>query len=199
MLPDYPDAKAKLMQILIEQMRQENKRELGFIGEIPRSIMFEGDRSLIKRSDGTNQEIKLETISSEILFTPEEIKTANPDDLFNKMNGAAKEMAKKQKNMVFDTIERESSAIGNVVDGKGRPFSVDMFLEALEKMEIHFDPVTKQPSIPSPVMHPDMVEKAKEELGKIDTDPVYKKRFEEVIEKKRGDWLVRESNRKLVG
>ena len=199
MLPDYPEAKNKLKIRLLKEIQETQARESGFIGKIPRSTVFEGDHSVIVRDDGTIQETNFKEIAATMTFTKEELSAATPEDLRIKMKVAAQDMAQKQTEMAFEVMNTEISKVGNSVDGKGRPFSIDLFFEAYEKIQIDFDPITQLPRLPTFVAHPDIVEKMAEELKKLEGDPGCKKKFEDLIAIKKGEWLVRENNRKLVG
>jgi hypothetical protein len=86
---------------------------------------------------------------------------------------------------------------GNVISGKGKPFTFDHFLEALEKMLIDFDE-DGNPFMPSILISPEDWERIKSDFPKWDTDPENKKKIQSIINKKRDEWYDRESHRKLV-
>ncbi len=110
----------------------------------------------------------------------------------------AKEMAHEQKRYFFEAMNKIIDAAGNSLDAKGARFSIKLFLEGLDKIDLDFnaDGTAKFPTL---ILHPDMHDLALEELKKLDDDSQIKKEFEEIIQKKRSEWLARENNRQLVG
>jgi hypothetical protein len=54
------------------------------------------------------------------------------------------------------------------------------------------------PIYPTLILSPDLYEKVKSELQRWSSDPKVIARQKEIIDKKRKEWLDRESNRKLV-
>ena len=198
MLPDYPDLKAKLMHKLVDEMRENATQAMGFFSRIPRIKVFEGDRLRIKREDLSVQEAFLEKKTASMTFTEEELNTANPALIKNKMESVAQEIAEERSKSFIQTIDQEISAVGNVVNAPGQPFSIELFFELFEKMYIEFDHTTGKPYFPTIVADRRTIETSKKELAKLASEP-YEKRFKELLEKKKGEWLARESNRKLVG
>ena len=72
-----------------------------------------------------------------------------------------------------------------------------MILDAIEKMEIDFDE-KGTPIMPEIHVSPDVMEKLRTQ--KLDPKEIVEieKRRKQIIEKKRKEWIDRESNRKLV-
>lgn len=198
MLPDYPFLKAKIRERLMRQMDEQRYAAMGIMGEVPRSIIFEGSKSLVVRDDGSIQEVEYKLASSQLSLSKEELESASPEDIMGKLSETAEDLASQQSKAAFKTMNEEIDKVGNTVDGKGKQL-IDVYLEAIEKVFIDFDRETSKPRLPTFVMHPDLMEKATKELQKIETDPHYKNIFEKLIEKKREEWNARESNRKLVG
>jgi hypothetical protein len=83
------------------------------------------------------------------------------------------------------------------VNGKGQPFTFELFLETLEKISIDFDD-QGNPYLPTVVVSPELGAKLKSKLPEWEANPDYDKRFKELIERKRKEWNDRESHRKLV-
>jgi len=95
-------------------------------------------------------------------------------------------------------LEKVTERTGNVVKGeKGEGITPKLILDAIEKMEIGFDE-KGNPIMPVLVMSPQDFEKIKAEQKAWESDGELEKRRREIIEKKRKEWIDRESNRKLV-
>lgn len=199
MLPDYPEIKEKIANLLSDRLRRSMAEKLGFLGQIPKSIIQEGNRHVLIRDDGTTQETPYQKVSSSISITHDEMHSMETNVLFDKIDSAASELASQQAMMTFKTIDNEVSQAGNSVDANGAPFTAELFLNGLEKIQLDFDWVTQRPMLPSLVAHPSNMEKMKLELSRLDEDPTCRSRFESIIAKKKDEWIARESNRKLVG
>jgi hypothetical protein len=106
-------------------------------------------------------------------------------------------MKKQQAQLFFTKIEEATEKTGNIVDGKGKPFSPEFFLEALDKILIEFDD-QGQPYLPTMFVSPELGNRIKDKLPEWESDPNHKKQFDELINKKRAEWNDRESHRKLV-
>lgn len=90
---------------------------------------------------------------------------------------------------IYQHISDICDATGNVVSGTDRP-TWDAMLEALETISITFDE-DGNPSLPSVVMHPDTAAK----LG--DPPAGYEARSNEIIVRKRDEWLAGRRTRRL--
>lgn len=90
----------------------------------------------------------------------------------------------------FKFMERVTTESGQVVDGRGQPLSHDLILDVLEKLAIDFD-AHGSPEMPTIVAHPDSIKS----LG--EPTPAQLKRRDEIIERKRREFLARRRVRKL--
>ena len=138
----------------------------------------------------------------EEIAAPVEIKFSEVPELvgerlIRKVDALADEMARQTSQLGYRKIDELSSAAGTAVDGKGRPFSQEMFLKALESMEIDFDergnPKTEIHA------HPDMVKVMVKRGAEWERDTNFQRRYRDLMQRKREAWRARESNRKLVG
>lgn len=93
---------------------------------------------------------------------------------------------------VFDFLSEVCEASGQVVDGKGQPYSFDLFLELLEKIEITFED-DGTPNMPTMVVNPKM----REVIEKNPPTKEQEKKMEELINKKRNDFFAKKRTRRL--
>lgn len=198
MLPDYPTVKRKLATKMQDQLKQEFAQRLGFLNGIDRSIVFEGSRSKIVREDGSVQESDFQEISTALSISTKELESLTPEQMRVKIENAADELAQKQSSLAFETIRKEVEKVGNSFDAKGQPFTAELFLDGLENIEMDFDPVSNKPRLPTLVANPVNIPRMQQELKRLDDDPECRRRFKEIIDRKRSDWVARESSRKLV-
>ena len=99
--------------------------------------------------------------------------------------------------MIYATISEVTDKAGTTIQARGR-FDADLFLEAMETIEIDFDP-DGSPRFPSLHIHPSSSKDVHRVREEFEASPRLQKRMEEVLEQQRAAWLAREGRRKLVG
>ena len=160
-------------------------------------IVHEGTKTVMKVGD-TLQEDSLFEASAEY-----EIKLDRfPTFSFKDFNDCAREvgtkfLSQKKKNL-FETLDRVTHETGNVVDGGGKPLDHEVLFEALDAIQINFDEHGK-PEMPSLVVHPDVMPRLEKLSKEAEESPILKKRHEDLMSRKREEFLEREADRKLVG
>jgi len=102
------------------------------------------------------------------------------DRLIETLVDGAKEMKSQMTRRAFARMDEIAEENGMVVDARGRPFSADLFVEMLEKIEIKFDE-SGNAVMPSLVVHPSMMDKMR---AALETDEA-KEKIEAVIAKKK--------------
>lgn len=110
----------------------------------------------------------------------EALEAGDADRLIETLVGAAKEMKSEMTRRTFARMDEIAEEHGMTVDARGRPFSADLFVEMLEKIDIEFDESGKA-IMPSVVVHPSNMEKLR---AALDTDDA-KERIAAVIAKKK--------------
>ncbi len=198
MLPDFLKTKEKLKKMIHSEIKKGQLLHLGPLANAPVSRMFEGNQSIIVREDGTPADMSPKQMTSELVINLADIEEMTHEMLLDKINAMAKELAEKQAKLSYEAISKAAEEVGNVVDADGETFSIDMFLEALEKIDRDFDK-TGNPSELTWSVSPALFPLIAKVIEQAKTDPEINRRFEALIERKREEWRVRESNRKLVG
>ena len=198
MLPDFLKTKEKIQKLRAFTMEKILSSHIRPFDRVPTSIIFEGNRTVVVREDGSVEEGNLVGHSVEIQFELAEAQELTPEMFHERANRAAIEMAGKMKKSAYEQIERSAEEVGNVISAGGKPFSIDMYFEMLEKIEIDFDEAGN-PSLPMCAVSPKLWPSVAKIISKAKDDPENDRRFKEIIEQKREEWRVRESNRKLVG
>jgi hypothetical protein len=132
-------------------------------------------------------------IQSSVVFQFDDIRSCNLDALAEQVNKSAEERLSQVMPHFFDVFHRTSDAAGTAMDAGGRPFSFELFLEGLERIEIQFDREGK-PILPTLVVHPSMAEKLR---SMPPTTPEQQKAMDALIERKRTEFNARRRHRKL--
>ena len=198
MFPDFLKTKEKLQTMLYYEMMKAHLTHLEPLADLPVSIIFEGNKTVIIREDGSSEEKNREEIAAELQVKFEEVEKMSHEMVLDKINSVTEEMAGKFKKSFYEGLKKLSDETGNVVSADGKPFSMDLFFEALEKIDIDFDEAGN-PSGLAFVAGPKLFPSIAKTISQAEADTENDRRYEAIIERKRAEWRVRESNRKLVG
>ena len=128
-----------------------------------------------------------------VVFQWDDIRTCNLEALAEQVNNAAEERLAQVMPHFYDVFHRTCDAAGTGADAGGRPFSFELYLEGLERMELQFDREGK-PEMPTLIVAPSMAEHLRS-LPPI--TPAQQKALDELIERKRTEFNARRRHRKL--
>src|SRR5207302_5193392 len=103
----------------------------------------------------------------------------------------------KQKKMTFEEINKAVKSVGNEVSLSGPP-SAEGMLKLFEKLWIEFQDDGKHVPL-TLVCSPEAQPQFQKAFQQLELDPQIRKRFEELMRRKKDEWRERESARKLVG
>jgi hypothetical protein len=198
MLPDFPIIKEKLKKLSNAQFKAAMLAYLGPFSDIPRSMVFEGDELIIVREDGSIESTPLTEMKVERQIDLTQVERMTPDIVRQHIDSAAKEMAIQQSKVLLEDLNKSIRKTGNLIDVGRRPFSIEVFFKALERIWIDFDG-NGNPIMPTIVAGDKTSEAVAKVLREAESDPQCRARLKEIIEIKRMQWRDREANRKLVG
>lgn len=196
MLPDFPKIKEKFREGINQYLKGLVRQEPLFsqMKEVP---VFEGNRMASRTENGILDQSSYEEISGEYSISRQDVIAKGPWAFIENIHKVAEEIKKQRAGLFFRKLEQVTDKTGNIINGKGQPFTFDLFIKSLEKVQIDFDDEEK-PYLPAFVFAPEMAAQVKQKLPEWFANAEYKKRFDELIERKREEWRDRESNRKLV-
>ena len=146
---------------------------------------------------GDTEESDYELFSGALEVNHQDLIERGPIALVEGLKKLAEDLSSQQSKMVFERLDQITDRTGNVVDAEGQAINPDLILQSLEKIEIDFSE-DGQPRLPTLVVSPEHYERLKEKMLEWEKDEHYKRRFDELIERKRQEWRDRESHRKLV-
>lgn len=196
MLPDFPKIKKKHVEAMNKLLKEALQDPL--FSDIREEHHFEGTGMSYKTVDGEAHETDYHAVaSSEFLVRREDVIAKGAMAYVENIRSAAEEMKKQKAQYLFEKIKEATDKTGNVVDGKGRPFSFELFVESIKKIWIEFDE-KGNPHMTTMVVPPEIGEKLRVLLPEWEKNLEYKKIMEEIMEAKRKEWNDRESHRKLV-
>jgi len=132
-------------------------------------------------------------IESKVVIKWDDIRSCNLEALAQQVDAIADERLSIVMPHFFKVFEKTCNAAGTGTDAEGKPFSFEMYLAALEKIELRFDRDSR-PILPTLVVHPDMAKQiaslpppTEEQLGA----------YNDLIERKRKEFNARRRDRKL--
>lgn len=196
MLPDFPNAKRAIRKAQEVFFEGRQKELLGpYFSEVPKRMMPEGNSLKQVYSTEMEHQTTLKPIVTNFNYTIDEILT-NPWIIFDRIAESAEAFVNQQMQLTFESLNAVLEKIGNVVK-TGGDFTIDNYLEALEKVEIPFDE-NDQPRLPQLLAGPQMIDKMIASMKEHENDIVRQGRMQQIIETKRKAWHDRKNSRKLV-
>jgi hypothetical protein len=198
MLPDLISLKTEFQETLDEQLRARANKKMGIFGQIPRVFVHEGNRLVNIRGDGSVHESEFKEASAEFEIMRSAVPDLTPHKRSEIINGMADEMARKVSQGMFQSLNATLEEAGQTVDNKGKPLSVEVFFQTLEKMDLEFDKNGDVTGL-SLVIHPEMAPKLELLDQEFQRDPELQRRHRDLLNRKRTAWRARETARKLVG
>lgn len=201
MIVDFPSIKSKLDASLNIFLRREVKKNMTFFSTIGKHLIHEGKKHAYETMQHTRKDMDFKKAEVEFTVTKEERETITLEGVLQKVSKSAEEMAAQMERDMFATLHREIDEAGQSVDEKGKPFTHETLLKAMEMLDVDFkDDDRKQPQMPSLVMHPDMAKKVFEQDAKLSDEErkAFEARKEALLDKKYQEFLDREAHRKLV-
>lgn len=198
MLPDYRDFKTELAELLQQFMRQRVAAHSPFIGQIPKSRAFEGNRMAIHRSSGDTSSNDYKHLSVAHSVPVAEAENMTLMDVLRHLDEIAAKMAKEVSVLAFKRMDEELEAAGQVFDAKGEGMSGSTLLKVMEGIEMSFDADGRHRTL-SLLIPPQKAAATTAALRALEEDPEIREKYNALIEKKREEWRVREASRRLVG
>ena len=191
MLPDFPRSKEMLQNYLYNYWQRQNRDYLGALKEARSYRHHEGQRWLMERTDGSVSESEYQEVSSIITIRNDEIPSLTFAKVLEKIDAFAQDMTRQQRQLFHQALTEVIAENGREPTGTVE-FTQDAFLNALESMWVDFDEHGHHSLVVE--LSPELAEKAKS----WQQDAEFLARFDSIIERKREEWRVRVSHRKLV-
>lgn len=186
-LPDYDLACAQVISRLTKDIARASDPVLSQIKTVP----MEGTvASVVETRNEIALDLPAEQIGFELGVTADEVRHGDFEALQMKLVEAADGYAEQLAKMLFGSIDKVTTATGNTIDAKGGPFTFEMFYKMLDMVEWSLDE-NDELSIPSIVMHPDMVPKLPKQTAQ------QMRMVEELKARKLEELLARRRSRRL--
>jgi hypothetical protein len=198
MLPEFPLLKEAFTRAAIRLLAERVKMHQGIVGTVNRARMFEGRQNIIVRPNGSEDAIAMNEGRAELRIPLDELAEVGLQQLMNRLDEIAKDIARQQSEHFFATLSEGSKKAGTTIDAEGKPLTPDLFLKMIETIWIDFSS-DGTPKMPTMVISPSNQEGVRAMIHQMENSPDLKRRFDEIMVKKREEWNAREADRILVG
>ena len=195
MLPDFPAQKRHFASIIGDTIRGRLQKD-PLISMIHIHHMHEGSAVHVQ-SPSFEDNVEMEQVGFEGEVAHEDLIREGPSIYIRQALAAAEKFIEAHHQMLFEKVNQVTEQTGNVTDARGKSFSPEMLLEALERIELDFDDAGNA-KMPTMVMHPKLLESIRDKIPEWEQDPKYLERRSEIIERKRKDWIDRQNRRVLA-
>jgi hypothetical protein len=176
---------------------QARSRRRGILNQIASHIIHEGTSNTINRGPSETEPTKMVEAGAETNIGFDEIESVDANYILNKANELADQFERHFSTHLFETMDDVTKKTGLRYDGGGRPLTNDALIEALSQMNMDFDKSGKADI--SIVTSPAMAATFPKLEAEMDKDPALRKRWDDMMEKKRDEFRTREVNRNLAG
>lgn len=196
MLPDFPKLRAEVHEQILTALRRRIDNIDPILSKVRRFTQHEGRSMRYERIDAPPAESGPEEITAPFQVLLSDVPDLVGRKLHDKLEEMAQELAKQQAKMFFRRVAETCDEVGNSIHANGQPLTAERILEMLERVQMNFGPDGKPTG--EFVIHPDMAPAVKKAGEELERDPELKRRHDEIVRRKREEWVARESNRKLV-
>lgn len=174
-----------------------NRSRGGALEATTQTIIHEGARWRIVRPDGSISESELKE-ASHFVTIPQE--SAGAVDFAESIRMATEVADSFQKSASQDLLKALDDGLPDSqrAGGEIRPFDIEHFFEALEKIQMDFDE-NGEPEELSMMIHPDVAPRIAKIAEEFEASPELQARHEAIIRKKFEEYREREARRRLVG
>lgn len=196
MLPDFPETKNLFSRFFRTYMRRKF-REVSPFSVLQTRHLHEGRAMRIIRADQSESTSGMEQLSAHLEIKFDEIENLTLQKAIEKHDAMVVDLVRKQTHFIRERMTSEIPE-SQTLDAKGRKFDAQLLIEMLEKIQIEFYPDGRPHElfVDSSLFTPERMAAVEKE---IESNPELKRRFDEMMERKKEEWRAREADRKLVG
>lgn len=196
MLPDFPAIKRQIAADRTNELRSAERAD-SILSLFNRYRQHEGDRFTIVQEDQTVRTSRYRQVEVEGTFKVADLLANGTQAIRDVLATMAQGLSKDQVKMFEEVMKSTTDDAGTAVHAEGRPFSAELFIEAIEKMELSFDDDGNW-QMPTLVSHPMHEARIRSELARLDATPELQAKATAIVIKKREEWRAREAGRALV-
>jgi hypothetical protein len=181
----------------IRSYMQGRSRRSPLLNQIKAHTVHEGRSSSIRRSPTEIEPTTMREASVEAEMRFDDIEQVDTNYMLHKANEIAEQFEKQFSLHLFSTIDETTKKTGLRSDNVGAPLTHDGLIELMSRMQMNFE---KSEHGDLTIVTAPGMEKTFQRLERERIEnPEIKKKWDEMMEKKRREFREREINRNLVG
>lgn len=186
-IPDYDNAMCKLIEQVIDGFMALDP----VLGSISREDSLH--RGPIRNVRGENPlDQNMSSLQAKASLKLDSVRNSNIDEHTQFLYDFAQSNVAAVAPEFFRGMQEITDVTGNVVDAGGKPFSLDLLNDALEKISIGFDE-SGEPILPALFVSPDVDEKIKD----MKQTAEQAERFSQIVAQKRAQFNAQKRTRRL--
>lgn len=199
MIVDFINIRRRFERFAFTYLKSVENRESGFLNEMRRYVIHEGDSWSYQTVENETIESDLQKIEAVVDLPLEKFATMRFQQVLDLYSRMASQLVEQKQRLFFDRVTEAVEVSGNSIEAEGMSFS-DATLAMLESMHIDFDDYRNRPNLPTIITNKANYEaiKATDASMKDEERYEYKRRQDEILDRKYEEYVLRESNRKLV-
>jgi hypothetical protein len=194
-LPDFPSLKSEISSLLLQVMKSYRDGQLGPFAKSPRMYYREGDEADYATVQGDVKDIDFKDMTMQHDLTLSDLPRMTHEEILGVISSLGSDFGAKVAAAFYEHLGATLEEAGQTINNEGRSITADFILRMLDSIEIGFD----DDGNPNPL---DMVGGSTELRARIaeiqNEDEAFRQAAQQLMERKREQWIARESNRKLV-
>ncbi len=196
MLPDYPETKKLFSRFFRTYMRRKI-HEVSPYSAVQTRYLHEGRAMKITRADQSESTSGMEQLTAHLEIKFDEIEKLTFQKAIDKHDAMIADLVRKQTHFIRERMSSELPE-SQTLDAKGRTFDAQVVFDMLEKMQIEFYPdgTPHEIFVDGPLFTQERMAAVDKEF---ESNPELKRKFDEMMVRKKEEWHARETDRKLVG
>jgi hypothetical protein len=191
MLPEFPKARRKMLDLWNAAFFSGMNGADAFLSQIPVRVQKEGSTAYI---GGGEMDYKLCSVN--FSFPARDAQGMTEEEFLGAPFRLGTQMAGEQAKLVFNVLKTPSPH-GMPLEWKPGELQFDQVLEIWEKMEVNFRS-DGMPQWPAIVPQPEAWSELMEKLKLWDSDPACRKKWGELVARKRKEFDERQAHRRLA-
>ncbi|MGH7982554.1 MAG: hypothetical protein ACREFF_05340 [Candidatus Udaeobacter sp.] len=197
MLPHFPNAYKEMRELFNAQMFDAMHTAAPMLLQIPVRPQREGRESSFQDEGGKVRVIDFQRQTAAVEIKTENARGMTLEEFVSAARKPGTELGTKIALDIYSTIGAATEEVGNVINARGGPFTFDLLLACIEKVQLDFLP-DGRPRFPELHLGAAAYTDVQRQLPEWNRDPECRKRFEEVLRRKREEFLERETRRRLA-
>ena len=188
MLPHLPKAYDEMRELFFSQVFDAMHAAAPMLLKIPIRPQREGREGSFQDEMGRVRQIDFQRQGAFLQIQTEEARGMSLQEFVDAARKPGTELGMKIARDIYSLIDTATEEVGNVINAGGQPFTFDLLLSCLEKVQLDFL-LNGQARFPELHLNPAAYAEVQRQLPEWNSNPICQSRFEEVLKRKREEFL----------